>query len=93
MDDGLLIYEAFPYYQSKTDNHLKIRFKKVQHNLILKERKVKSRKRGDVEIIDEFDELKDDRGQWFRYFEDISGYSGVTVVLNFTTRLNLVKYV
>ncbi|XP_052818827.1 cleavage and polyadenylation specificity factor subunit 1-like isoform X2 [Mya arenaria] len=78
-DDGVLIYEAFPYYQAKADNHLKIRFKKVQHNLILKERKVKYRKRGDVEIIDEFDELKDERGQWFRYFNDISGYSGVFI--------------
>ncbi|XP_052231440.1 cleavage and polyadenylation specificity factor subunit 1-like isoform X1 [Dreissena polymorpha] len=78
-DDGLLIYEAFQYHQSKSDNHLKLRFKKIQHNLILKERKVKSRKRGDVEIVDEFDELKDERGQWFRYFEDISGYSGVFI--------------
>jgi cleavage and polyadenylation specificity factor subunit 1 len=77
VEDGLLIYEAFPYYQSKEDNHLKIRFKKVQHNLILKERKVKFRKRGE-EILDEFDEFKTDQGQWFRYFEDISGYSGVS---------------
>ncbi|XP_053401547.1 cleavage and polyadenylation specificity factor subunit 1-like [Mercenaria mercenaria] len=78
VEDGLLIYEAFPYYQSKAENHLKIRFKKVQHNLILKERKVKFRKRGE-EIIDEFDELKNDQGQWFRYFDDISGYSGVFI--------------
>jgi len=35
-DDGILIYEAFPHHHSKMDNHLKIRFKKVQHNLILK---------------------------------------------------------
>ncbi|XP_060586959.1 cleavage and polyadenylation specificity factor subunit 1-like [Ruditapes philippinarum] len=78
VEDGLLIYEAFPYYQSKEDNHLKIRFKKVQHNLILKERKVKFRKRGE-EILDEFDEFKTDQGQWFRYFDDISGYSGVFI--------------
>lgn len=78
VEDGLLIYEAFPYCQSKTDNHLKIRFKKVQHNLILKERKVRTRKRGE-ELIEDFDELKNEEGQWFRYFEDISGYSGVFV--------------
>ena len=41
---------------------------------------MKTRKRGDIEIIDEYEELKDDRGQWFRYFEDISGYSGVGVL-------------
>jgi len=44
---------------------------------MLQERKVKSRKRGDVEV-EEFTELKDERGQWFRYFDDISGYSGVS---------------
>lgn len=75
-----MIYEAFPYYQSKTDNHLKIRFKKIQHNLILKERKVKTRKRGE-EVLDEFDELKVDEGQWFRPFDDISGYRGVSYYL------------
>ena len=85
-----MIYEAFPYYQAKTDNHLKLRFKKVQHNLILKERKVKTRKRGDIEIIDEYEELKDDRGQWFRYFEDISGYSGVGVL--FATEIVFLFY-
>lgn len=79
VEDGLLIYEAFPYYQSKADNHLKIRFKKVQHNLIVKERKVKYRKRGE-EILDEYEELKNDQGQWFRYFSDISGYSGVSAL-------------
>lgn len=79
VDDGLLIYEAFPYFQSKADNHLKIRFKKVQHNLILKERKVKARKRGEEIIVDEFDEFKHECGQWFRYFDDISGYSGVFI--------------
>ena len=74
-----MLYEAFPYYQAKEDNHLKLRFKKIQHNLILKERKIKTRRRGE-ELIEEHQEFQDERSQQFRYFEDISGYSGVSYI-------------
>ena len=76
MGEDFLLYEAFPYYHAKEDNHLKLRFKKVQHNLILKERKIKTRKKGE-EVVDEHEEFHDERTQQFRYFSDISGYSGV----------------
>lgn len=78
IEEEFLLYEAFPYYQAKEDNHLKLRFKKVQHNLILKERKIKTRKKGE-ELIEEHGEFHDERTQQFRYFDDISGYSGVFI--------------
>ena len=76
--EDFLLYEAFPYYHAKGDNRLKVRFKKVQHNLILKERKIKIRKKGE-ETVEEHDEFHDEKTQQFRYFENISGYSGVGI--------------
>ena len=58
---------------------MKLRFKKVQHNLILKERKIKTRKKGE-ELIEEHGEFHDEKTQQFRYFDDISGYSGVNII-------------
>lgn len=40
-DHELLAYEVFPYYDAKLDDRLKMRFKKVKHGLILRERKSK----------------------------------------------------
>ena len=39
-DNELLVYEAFPYYESQLeDEQLKMRFKKLRHGLILRDRK------------------------------------------------------
>eukprot|EP00058_Branchiostoma_floridae_P027042 XP_002612533.1 hypothetical protein BRAFLDRAFT_120973 [Branchiostoma floridae] len=77
VDEDLLIYEAFPYHLSPSYTMLKIRFKKVQHNLILRERKGgKTKKAGDQE---ESDGQTGSRIQHFRTFTDISGYSGLFI--------------
>ncbi|KAJ8302607.1 hypothetical protein KUTeg_019003 [Tegillarca granosa] len=78
VEDDFYIYEAYPYYQSNIDNHLKIRFKKFQHNLIMRDRKTgKTKKRGEEE--DKEDILKEGRCNKLRYFDDVAGYSGVFV--------------
>ena len=39
-DEELFIYEAFPFYETQVDNHLKLRFKKfTNHNILVKEPK------------------------------------------------------
>lgn len=74
VEDDLYIYEAFSYPQSTIDNHLKLRFKKIQHDLILREKRTKSRKKDPEEF------QKDDKvvGK-MRYFKDVAGYSGVFI--------------
>ncbi|XP_071082054.1 cleavage and polyadenylation specificity factor subunit 1-like [Haliotis cracherodii] len=80
VEDSLLIYEAFPYQQenlSRTENHLKIRFKRYNHNIMLKERRPpKGKKKDDKE---EEEKVAVYSQQHLRYFEDVSGYSGVFI--------------
>jgi hypothetical protein len=40
-DHELLAYEVFCYYERLSKDQLKIRFKKVKHGLVLRERKAK----------------------------------------------------
>ena len=69
-DQELIIYEIFPYYDSgKLDkSQLKMRFKRLPHGLILRERKSKSKKERTLL----------NRCQ-IRYFNDIAGYEGVFI--------------
>ena len=70
-DHELTIYEIFPYYEPKLSNEqLKMRFRKVPHGLILRERKGKS-KRTERNQIQSKNQL--------RHFHDIAGYEGVFV--------------
>ena len=70
-DQELIMYQVFPYYDNdKLDKtQLKMRFKRLAHGLILRERKSKSKKD------------KQPRGLLnrcqIRYFSDIAGYEGV----------------
>ncbi|XP_011607499.1 cleavage and polyadenylation specificity factor subunit 1 [Takifugu rubripes] len=80
VDQELLIYEAFPYDQQQPQNNLKVRFKKVPHNINFREKKSKLRKDKKAEGTAAEDSVAA-RGRIsrFRYFEDISGYSGVFI--------------
>lgn len=80
VEQELLIYEAFPYDQQQPQNNLKVRFKKVPHNINFREKKskLKKDKRGEGGASEESSTTKS-RIARFRYFEDISGYSGVFI--------------
>lgn len=79
VDQELLIYEAFPYDQQQTQSNLKVRFKKMPHNINFREKKSKLRK--DKKPEGQGEESVGVRGRVarFRYFQDISGYSGVFI--------------
>ncbi|KAL8570429.1 hypothetical protein ACOMHN_034464 [Nucella lapillus] len=80
VEEELLIYEAFPFQASDAsgaDKRLKLRFRKVDHGLILKEKmRNRQRKKGEDE---EENRSGLDIIQRLRCFSDVSGYSGVFV--------------
>ncbi|XP_050992244.1 cleavage and polyadenylation specificity factor subunit 1 [Labeo rohita] len=79
VDQELLIYEAFPYDQQQAQSNLKVRFKKMPHNINFREKKTKMRK--DKKPEGQGEETLGVKGRVarFRYFQDISGYSGVFI--------------
>ncbi|KAK2887249.1 hypothetical protein QQF64_013731 [Cirrhinus molitorella] len=79
IDQELLIYEAFPYDQQQAQSNLKVRFKKMPHNINFREKKSKIRK--DKKSEGQGEETLGVKGRVarFRYFQDISGYSGVFI--------------
>ncbi|XP_048849144.1 cleavage and polyadenylation specificity factor subunit 1 [Brienomyrus brachyistius] len=81
VDQELLIYEAFPYDQQQSQNNLKVRFKKMPHNINFREKKMKLSKKDKKTEGCPGEEGLGPRGRVtrFRYFEDISGYSGVFI--------------
>ncbi|XP_061671474.1 cleavage and polyadenylation specificity factor subunit 1 isoform X2 [Syngnathoides biaculeatus] len=79
VEQELLIYEAFHYDQQQPQNNLKVRFKKVPHNINFREKKSKIRRDKKAEGAISDDNVAKSRIARFRYFEDISGYSGVFI--------------
>ncbi|XP_051526250.1 cleavage and polyadenylation specificity factor subunit 1-like [Myxocyprinus asiaticus] len=79
VDQELLIYEAFPYDQQQAQSNLKVRFKKMPHNINFREKKSKLRKDKKPEGQGEESLVVRGRVARFRYFQDISGYSGVFI--------------
>nr|XP_057903484.1 cleavage and polyadenylation specificity factor subunit 1 isoform X2 [Doryrhamphus excisus]XP_057903485.1 cleavage and polyadenylation specificity factor subunit 1 isoform X2 [Doryrhamphus excisus]XP_057903486.1 cleavage and polyadenylation specificity factor subunit 1 isoform X2 [Doryrhamphus excisus] len=79
VEQELLIYEAFPYDQQQPQNNLKVRFKKVPHNINFREKRSKLKKDRKPEGGVPDDVPAKSRSARFRYFEDISGYSGVFI--------------
>ncbi|XP_023931604.1 cleavage and polyadenylation specificity factor subunit 1-like [Lingula anatina] len=75
IEEDLMIYEVFPYHQVSPEGHLKVRFRKIQHGLVLRPRKLK-KKKGQA-VVDE--DVISDRVARLRIFTDISGYSGVFI--------------
>ncbi|CAI5690013.1 unnamed protein product [Oreochromis niloticus] len=80
VEQELLIYEAFQYDQQQPQNNLKVRFKKVPHNINFREKKskLKKDKKAESSATEESSGVKG-RIARFRFFEDISGYSGVFI--------------
>lgn len=79
VDQELLIYEAFPYDQQQAQSNLKVRFKKMPHNINFREKKSKIRKDKKPEGQGEETLVVKGRVARFRYFQDISGYAGVFI--------------
>ncbi|XP_028673862.1 cleavage and polyadenylation specificity factor subunit 1 [Erpetoichthys calabaricus] len=80
VDQELLIYEAFRYDLQPGQNNLKVRFKKVPHNINFREKKLKqSKKDKKSDGISGDESAVRSRVARFRYFEDISGYAGVFI--------------
>ncbi|XP_061294054.1 cleavage and polyadenylation specificity factor subunit 1 isoform X1 [Bos javanicus] len=79
VDQELLIYEAFPHDSQLGQGNLKVRFKKVPHNINFREKKPKpSKKKAEGGSTEEGTGPRG-RVARFRYFEDIYGYSGVFI--------------
>ncbi|KAH0617350.1 hypothetical protein JD844_015408 [Phrynosoma platyrhinos] len=79
VDQELLIYEAFNHDSQLGQTNLKVRFKKVPHNINFREKKPRLSKKKPESVGGE--DLGAPRGRVarFRYFEDIYGYSGVFI--------------
>ncbi|XP_072266682.1 cleavage and polyadenylation specificity factor subunit 1 [Pyxicephalus adspersus] len=74
VDSEILIYEAFPH---DSQGNLKVRFKKVPHNINIREKRQKqSKKKAEGSVEDAGCRARVAR---FRYFQDIYGYSGVFI--------------
>ncbi|CAG0890026.1 unnamed protein product [Darwinula stevensoni] len=74
VDEDLLIYEAYPYYENLDKSSLKMRFRNVEHHIILRERRTGKSKSADVNpphVPSLYPKL--------RYFSNIAGYSGVFI--------------
>uniref|UniRef100_A0A7N4V339 Cleavage and polyadenylation specific factor 1 n=1 Tax=Sarcophilus harrisii TaxID=9305 RepID=A0A7N4V339_SARHA len=79
VDQELLIYEAFAHDSQLGQSNLKVRFKKVPHNINFREKKPKpSKKKPEGGGAEEGAGARG-RVARFRYFEDIYGYSGVFI--------------
>ncbi|KAK3856715.1 hypothetical protein Pcinc_036978 [Petrolisthes cinctipes] len=78
VDEDLLMYEVFPFYENLTPTQLKIRFRLVEHNLILREKRSSHKRRLDEESGGT-EQRAIDRVLRFRPFSNISVYSGVFI--------------
>lgn len=80
VEQELLLYEAFSHDSQLGQGNLKVRFKKVPHNINFREKKTKqSKKKAESAMTTEETAPARGRVARFRYFEDIHGYSGVFI--------------
>ncbi|PSN32102.1 Cleavage and polyadenylation specificity factor subunit 1 [Blattella germanica] len=70
LDDELLLYQAYRYPRG----YLKLRFRRMQHNILIRERHLRNKKKP-VEA----DQLLEARVCQLRYFSNIAGYNGVFI--------------
>ncbi|KAJ6661478.1 hypothetical protein lerEdw1_014387 [Lerista edwardsae] len=79
VDQELLIYEAFNHDSQLGQSNLKVRFKKVPHNINFREKKPRLSKKKPEGAGGEESAAARGRVARFRYFEDSYGYSGVFI--------------
>ncbi|XP_069478054.1 cleavage and polyadenylation specificity factor subunit 1 isoform X2 [Ambystoma mexicanum] len=80
VEQELLLYEAFSHDSQLGQGNLKVRFKKVPHNINFREKKAKqSKKKAESAMTSEETAPARGRVARFRFFEDIHGYSGVFI--------------
>ncbi|XP_054023473.1 cleavage and polyadenylation specificity factor subunit 1 [Dryobates pubescens] len=79
VDQELLIYEAFAHDSQLGQSNLKVRFKKVPHNINFREKKPKPSKKKPEGGAAEEPGGPRGRVARFRPFQDIYGYSGVFI--------------
>ncbi|KAG1650025.1 Cleavage and polyadenylation specificity factor subunit 1 [Nymphon striatum] len=84
--EEVLLYEAFVFADKQTAHHLKIRFCKISHNMILQAHKLNrssTRKKSyeglDPKAEENADAATNNIVSKLCYFEDIAGYSGVFI--------------
>ncbi|XP_069698510.1 cleavage and polyadenylation specificity factor subunit 1 [Periplaneta americana] len=70
LDDELLLYQAYRYPRG----YLKLRFRRLAHNILIRERRSRSRKKP----VDPEQQLEANVCQ-LRYFSNIAGYNGVFI--------------
>ncbi|CAG0879128.1 unnamed protein product [Cyprideis torosa] len=66
--EDLVVYEAFPYYESMRPSGLKLRWRKLDVNIVFRMKKGKKSDGGAEEI---------NYGTRLQYFENVGGYTGV----------------
>ncbi|XP_038067908.1 cleavage and polyadenylation specificity factor subunit 1-like [Patiria miniata] len=76
VEEDLLIYEAFASHSASDVAHLKLRFRKVCHDILIKEKK-KGKKQAKMAEAPASSSAR--YVSQLRYFEDVSSYSGVFV--------------
>ena len=67
-DHEIIIYEVYPFYEKLDKNQLKMRFKRLKHGLILRDRKSRTKK--DKPVLN--------RSQ-IRYFQNVNGLEGLFI--------------
>lgn len=75
VEQDLLVYEAFTFTEASLEAHLNLRFRKLQHNLLIRDKKSKQQKVKQNDVS----QGSKPRVASLRVFSDISSYSGVFV--------------
>ncbi|KAJ8041183.1 Cleavage and polyadenylation specificity factor subunit 1 [Holothuria leucospilota] len=80
VDEELLMYEAFAHHGGIEENHLKVRFRKVSHDILMREKKKRTKKgtKNQPETVDPTSGPSR-KVKRLRPFNDVSSYSGVFV--------------
>ncbi|RWS15284.1 cleavage and polyadenylation specificity factor subunit 1-like protein [Dinothrombium tinctorium] len=82
-DYEVFIYEAFPFFETQVENHLKLRFRRVNYFIPIREPKVAKKISESNNETQHTDDYLANCKCWFRPFFDISSYSGVFVCGHF----------